>query len=209
MVNQTPMLLGFPPCDSTLQWCGGSTTISKLWYIVLNWGNTNWATLTVSVCALFLLWSLNTLKKSLAKRCPTVSLFLPPNLIVLGIFLVLSYALDFSGKNISILGEISVGMGSVSVPEFDIHTLYKLVQSCIIPAATMAIILFTQSSVIGKQYATKHNYSIDPNQEMIALGLANITGSFFNTLPACGSFPRSKVNDMAGAATPMAGASII
>jgi SulP family sulfate permease len=55
---------------------------------------------------------------------------------------------------------------------------------------------------IGKRIAAQHgNYSIRPNQEMIAIGLAKIGGSFFAALPSSGSFSRSAINSNAGART--------
>jgi len=59
--------------------------------------------------------------------------------------------------------------------------------------------------VISKQYAAKNSYSIPSNKELVALGLANIVSGLFFSMPACGSFPRSKINDMAGAKTQLSG----
>lgn len=46
---------------------------------------------------------------------------------------------------------------------------------------------------------------VDASQEMIALGLANVFGSFFKSMPSCGAFTRSAVSHASGVATPMAG----
>ncbi|KAF9584255.1 hypothetical protein BGW38_007067 [Lunasporangiospora selenospora] len=62
-----------------------------------------------------------------------------------------------------------------------------------------------ESVVITKQYATKHNYSVSPNRELVAMGVANIFGGLFQAIPAFGSLARSKINDKAGARTQLAG----
>jgi MFS superfamily sulfate permease-like transporter len=58
---------------------------------------------------------------------------------------------------------------------------------------------FVESIVAVKIYASKHNYSISPNRELVAMGAANFIGSFFHTYPAFGSLTRSAVGDFLGA----------
>src|SRR6185369_7456584 len=59
--------------------------------------------------------------------------------------------------------------------------------------------------VVTKTYATKHNYAVSPNRELVALGAANLIGSFFQCIPAYGGMARSSINDRAGARTQLAG----
>ena len=57
---------------------------------------------------------------------------------------------------------------------------------------------------IAKSIEVKHNnYKVDANKELIALGISNITGSFFQTYPATAGFARTAVNDQSGAKTPL------
>jgi SulP family sulfate permease len=59
---------------------------------------------------------------------------------------------------------------------------------------------------VAKTMETKHNnYKVKPNQELAALGFANMIGSFFQTYPATAGMARTAVNDQAGAKTPLAG----
>ncbi len=66
-------------------------------------------------------------------------------------------------------------------------------------AVTIAIIGFVESIVVAKIYSSKHDYPVSPNRELVALGIANIIGSFFQIYPIFGSLPRSSVADMMGA----------
>jgi SulP family sulfate permease len=62
-----------------------------------------------------------------------------------------------------------------------------------------------ESIAVAKAIQAKHkNYKVIPNQELIALGIANIGGSFFQSYPTTGGFSRTAVNDQAGAKTGMA-----
>jgi SulP family sulfate permease len=61
-----------------------------------------------------------------------------------------------------------------------------------------------ESIAVAKVYARKHRYSVDADQELIGLGLANIVGAFFRAYPTTGGFSRTAVNDQAGARTNVA-----
>lgn len=72
-------------------------------------------------------------------------------------------------------------------------------------ALAIALVSFMESIAVAKAIQAKHkNYKVDANQELIALGVANIGGSFFQAYPTTGGFSRTAVNDQAGANTGMA-----
>ena len=73
-------------------------------------------------------------------------------------------------------------------------------------ALTIAMVSFMESISVGKAIQNKHRgeYEIDANQELIALGMANMGGSFFQAYPVDGGFSRTAVNDQAGAHTGLA-----
>jgi len=66
------------------------------------------------------------------------------------------------------------------------------------------VVGFLESIAVAQAVAAKHRYSVDADQELIGLGLANIAGSFFQGYPVTGGFSRTAVNDQAGARTGMA-----
>ncbi|MDP3945441.1 MAG: solute carrier family 26 protein [Lutibacter sp.] len=126
---------------------------------------------------------------------------IPPALVVvvLGIVIVKFFNLDQIG--VKIVGEIPSGLPNFIVPSFEKQTLINLFPI----ALTLSFIGFLEAISVAKAVELKHNdYKVIPNQELIALGMGNIVGSFFQTYPATGGFSRTAVNNQAGAKTPMA-----
>ena len=119
--------------------------------------------------------------------------------VILGILWVYFNGLDKQG--VSVVGVIPEGLPSFQTPSFEVGYLKKLFPT----AFTLALVAFMEAISIGKIMEEKHkNYVIDPNQELIALGSANIIGSFFQSYPTTGGFSRTAVNDQAGAKTGVA-----
>lgn len=67
------------------------------------------------------------------------------------------------------------------------------------------VIAFLEALAIGKAFSQLNQYKIRPSQELIALGVANIAGSFVSAYPVTGSFSRTAVNSQSGVKTPLAG----
>ncbi|XP_060581576.1 sodium-independent sulfate anion transporter-like isoform X2 [Ruditapes philippinarum] len=67
------------------------------------------------------------------------------------------------------------------------------------------ILGLVESIAIGKAFARQNNYRIDPNQELLAIGVANVASSFVSAYPVTGSFSRTAVNSQSGVRTPMSG----
>jgi SulP family sulfate permease len=65
----------------------------------------------------------------------------------------------------------------------------------------ITIVGFVESNAVTKMFSTKYGYSVSANRELVALGLANLFGSFFGAFPCFASLPRSIVNDKTGAKT--------
>ena len=122
----------------------------------------------------------------------------PTSLVLIVVFTTLSYFLEFKGLGVSIIGDIPNGLPSFKIPEFDFITVKKLVPTIF----TLTIIGYLGSIGIAKSFQMKHrNYQVNPNKELIALGLAKIAGTFFQGNLASGSYSRSAINEDAGAQT--------
>ncbi|MEX2456405.1 MAG: SulP family inorganic anion transporter, partial [Balneolaceae bacterium] len=67
----------------------------------------------------------------------------------------------------------------------------------------IALVGYMESIAVAKTIANKHGYKVDPNQELIGLGIANIGGALFQSYPTTGGFSRTAVNDQAGSNTGM------
>ncbi|KAF9942804.1 hypothetical protein BGZ67_010436 [Mortierella alpina] len=102
---------------------------------------------------------------------------------------------------ISILKTVPAGLPPPQAPPVDSDILRKMAPQLM--AISLATIL--EHIAIGKAFARKNRYQIDGNQELLTLGLANVTASFFGAYTVTGSFSRSAVKFQCGVKTPMAG----
>ncbi len=98
-----------------------------------------------------------------------------------------------------VVGTVPRGLPELSMPKLDLAILPKL----IIPAVIISILGFMEAISIAKELAARSGYRLDPNQELIGQGLANMAGSLYGSYPVSGSFSRSAVNFQAGARTGM------
>ena len=120
--------------------------------------------------------------------------------VAAAILAVAMLRLDLSG--VKIVGDIPKGLPSITMPEFDLGLWSSLLGSALI----IAIIGFVESVSVAQTLAAKRRQRIDPDQELIGLGTANIAAAFSGGYPVTGGFARSAVNFDAGAETPAAGA---
>ncbi|MCX7896940.1 MAG: SulP family inorganic anion transporter [Rhodocyclaceae bacterium] len=96
-----------------------------------------------------------------------------------------------------VVGNIPSGLPSFRLPTLKWDLILQLLPAALI----VALVAFMESISMAKAMAAKTKDKIDPNQELIGQGLANIAGSFFQSYPACGSFTGSAINLQAGAKT--------
>jgi SulP family sulfate permease len=111
-----------------------------------------------------------------------------------------SFLGDFSARGVALVGEVPQGLPSFTVPSFDSHVWSELAVSALL----ISIIGFVESVSVGKTLAAKRRQRIDPNQELVALGAANVASGVSGGFPVTGGFSRSIVNFDAGAQTPAA-----
>lgn len=120
-------------------------------------------------------------------------------LVVLGVGVVSYFELNAFG--VQIVGKVPGGLPSFQVPEIPLDRLSELAPIAI----TLALIAFMEAISVAKAVAEKHpEYALDPNQELRALGTANIVGAFFQSYPTTGGFSRTAINEQAGAKTGIA-----
>lgn len=126
---------------------------------------------------------------------------IPAALIVVSSGILAVWGLGLDQHQVAIVQEIPKGLPTPSFPSWDYQTIQQLLPS----ALTIALVAFMEAIAVAKAIHIRHNdYKIVPNQELIALGLANMIGSFFQSFPGTGGFSRSAVNDQAGAKTNLA-----
>ena len=150
----------------------------------------NWTTVAIGMAGIALIIGLRRINRSLPGALVAV---------VMGILAV--SLLDLTAMGVKIVGEIPSGLPSLSMPVFDIESIRALLPI----GLTIAFVGLMESMAVAKAIQAKHkNYKVRPNQELIALGVANLGAAFFQGYPVTGGFSRTAVNDQAGAKTGMA-----
>lgn len=119
--------------------------------------------------------------------------------VVATILATTAFSLD--GKGVAIVGEVPVGLPALGLPTIQL----SLVQELIVPAFLISLIGFVESVSVAQTLAAKRRQRIEPNQELIALGAANLASGVSGGYSVTGGFARSVVNFDAGAETPAAG----
>jgi len=119
--------------------------------------------------------------------------------VVLGILIMKYFGANM--QDVAIIKEIPSGLPSFSIPVLDFEQIRELLPI----ALTLVMVGYLETISIGKSLEAKQDeYRIRPNQELIALGLSNIAGSFFKAYPSTSSFSRSAINQESGAKTGVA-----
>lgn len=114
-------------------------------------------------------------------------------------------------ETITVTGEIAAGMPPFEVPSFEYHNGNETISGGEIFGEIGAGLLIVpllglvETMAIGKAFARTNNYKIDPTQELLANGAANIVSCFVHSYPITGSFSRTAVNSQSGVRTPMGG----
>jgi SulP family sulfate permease len=124
----------------------------------------------------------------------------PSALVVVVIGTVATALFNLHTHGVAIVGEVPKGLPSFMSPGFDLHDVRALLPIILV----IALVSYMESIAVAKAIANKRGYKVDANQELIALGGANLGGAFFQSFPTTGGFSRTAVNDQAGAATTIA-----
>ena len=168
---------------------GGHSAMTVLTGVVQRMGGIHPTTLGIGLASIILL----VIFKRKIPNFPA-----PIVVVVASTLVVYFFGLDQSG--VKIVGHVPKGLPSFSIPEWSVESLEVL-----FPAAlTILFIGFMESISIAEWVAAREKYKIDSNRELVGLGLANVTASFFSAYPVTGGFSRTAVNYQAGAKTGLA-----
>lgn len=124
----------------------------------------------------------------------------PRALVVVGISAFCVWAFDLESAGVKIMGEVPKGLHGFEIPKFETRTLTALMPF----ALAISLVAFMESIAVAKNFAIKNHYEVEANQELMALGLANLAAGFFGAYPVTGGFSRTAVNAQAGAKTGLA-----
>ncbi len=186
---------------------GGHNLVELAGSIWTNIGAINLPTVVIGVFATaFLFWSRKALKPLLVARGarPRLADLLTkaaPVALVAATTLA-TWALGLAGAGVAIVGEIPSGLPRPTLPPLDLALWMQIAT----PALLISIVGYVETISVAQTLAAKRRQRIDPDQELIALGAANIGAAASGGFPVTGGFSRSVVNFEAGAQTPAAGA---
>ena len=162
--------------------------------VFMNLSNANITTLCVSGVSLAFLFLMNELVKPWAAKKSVIPI--PTELIAVLGGTFISYLLNFGpDHSVMLVGTIPVGLPIPEIPSF---TLLKLVA---VDSIAITIVSYTVVMSMALIFARKMQYEVRPNQELLAMGLANITGSFFSCIPIACALSRSMIQFQTGGKT--------
>ena len=186
---------------------GGDNWPSMLGSLASSITETNPWTLAIGIPAtVFLFWVRKGAKPALQRlglpaRAADMTAKAGP-VVAVALTIMAAIALDLGDKGVKLVGAIPQGLPPFALPSTDL----SLIQQLWVPALLISIIGFVESVSVAQTLAAKRRQRIEPDQELIGLGAANIASAFSGGYPVTGGFARSAVNFDAGAETPAAGA---
>jgi high affinity sulfate transporter 1 len=176
-VGQLNKLFGVPKPEGN--------TVEKLLGIIRELPQANWVAFAVGALALALLFLLPRLNKKL-----------PAGLVVLFGAIGLSAALDLHGNyGVEIVGTLPQGLPSLVFPRAPLTTYLAM----ILPAIGVLLVAYSEALGVAHEFAEKHGYEVDADQELNAHAVANLVSSLFGGMLAAGSMSASAVKEGAGA----------
>jgi high affinity sulfate transporter 1 len=183
LVSQLPKLFAISIEDA-----GPLREIISLGRAVLA-GETNWYSFAVGAGSLVLILFLKRFE-----RIPGILIA-----VIIATLVVSVLHLDQSG--VKVLGQIPQGLPAFVVPWVSDADLVKI----LLGGCAVALISFADTSVLSRTFAARTNTRVDPNQEMVGLGAANLAVGFFQGFPISSSSSRTPVAEAAGAKTQLTG----
>ena len=184
LISQLPKLFGFSiKSDGPLR---------NLWAVVkaVLEGRANWTAFIVGAGTLAVILLLKG-----SKRVPGILIAVVGATVVVG-------ALGLAARaGVSVLGSLPQGLPAFAIP----WITYADIVPVLIGGCAVALVSFADTSVLSRVYAARTHTYVDPNQEMVGLGVANLAAGFFQGFPISSSSSRTPVAEAAGARTQLTG----
>ncbi|WP_375307611.1 sulfate permease [Bradyrhizobium sp. A11] len=183
LISQLPKLLGFS--------IESEGPLKDLWAIATGFheGKMNRAAFAVGLGTLIVILLLKG-----SKRLPGVLI------AVVGATLVVALLDLATGHGVKVLGPLPQGLPAFAIPKIGYGDLIPVLAG----GSAIALVSFADTSVLSRTYAARLGDKVDPNQEMVGLGAANLATGFFQGFPISSSSSRTPVAETAGARTQLA-----
>ncbi|KAL7882400.1 hypothetical protein SRHO_G00000580 [Serrasalmus rhombeus] len=181
----------------TKRFSGPLSVVYSLIAVFKDITSTNITTLIVGLVCVVFLYGVKEINERFKKKLPIP---IPGEIIVVIVSTGVSYGMSLSENyQVDIVGNIPAGLQPPTVPDFSI------LPNLVADAVAIAVVGFSMGISLAKIFALKYGYSVDGNQELIALGLCNFVSSFFQTFAITCSMSRSLVQESTGGKTQIAG----
>lgn len=184
LISQTPKLF-----DISVQSTGPLADVMELAHALLA-GQANWIAFAIGAATLALILGLERVR-----RVPAILIG-----VVAATLLVGSLGLD-ARDGVKVLGATPQGLPGFVVPWLRAEDLVTV----LIGGFAVALVSFADTSVLSRTYAAKTRTPVDPNQEMVGLGVANLATGLFQGFPVSSSSSRTPVAEAAGSRTQLTG----
>ncbi|MGO4573329.1 SulP family inorganic anion transporter [Microvirga sp. 2TAF3] len=184
LISQIPKLFGF-----SVETTG---PLRDLWAIgeAILTGRTNWVAFAVGAATLTTILMLRGIR------------IVPGILVAVVGATILVGVLDLAERHgVAILGSLPLGLPGFAIPWIGISDVIPV----LIGGCAVALVSFADTSVLSRAYAARTRTRVDPNQEMVGLGAANLATGFFQGFPISSSSSRTPVAEAAGARTQLTG----
>ena len=178
MVKQAPKLLGIEK--------GHGDTLEQAWQVIISIPRSNLWTLAVGACALAVIFLLG----AVAPRIPSALV-----VFVLGIVAVQQFGLHEHG--VEIVGSVPAGLPHVGLPVVSRADLLELFTGAI----GIVLIVYAEGLAAGRTFAATHKYEVRPNQELAAMGVANLASGLTQGIIVGGGMSGTAANAAGGART--------
>ena len=199
ITNQIPSILGLsaPP---------GTAVVAVLQHVASGVDSLNLAAMSIAIGAMFLLWfcrhHLEALLQSTGIHARWIGSLVksaPMYAVIISVAIVWSMGL-IQSSGVSVVGVIPNQLPTWAQMDLSLEEIQQLLPSALL----MSMVIFMESTSIGAAVASKRREKIEPNQELVGLGLANLGSAMVGGFPVAGSFARTIVNFSSGAVTPVA-----
>ncbi len=182
MVKQVPKILGIEG--------GHGNFWERLWEVIIHLPETHLATLITGVLCLVLLVVLEHYFHKV-----------PAALVALLFGIAISALFGLEARGVEIVGDIPAGLAPPRWPAVGLQNWWLLFPG----ALGLALVNFAEAIGPARSFAAAHKYEMDPNQELVGLGAANLGAGLFQGFPIGSSLSKSAANDRAGARSQMSG----
>ena len=185
LVGQLPKVFGFS--------VSGQNLIEETVGLVRGFlaQQTNWIALAIGVTCLILILGL----KRYVPAVPGVLVAVVAATVIVALF-------DLGTRTgLSVVGRLPQGLPAFRVPAVSLHDIGAILSG----AAAVALVSFADMSVLSRTFALRGGYVVNSDQELIALGAANVAGGLFQGFPITSSASRTPVAEAAGAKTQITG----